>query len=70
MKQVVAKPRPRNILARAKPERTRVKKVARKRARPVRPPNATAVETVVVDVIEEPVPGVITVTEYEETGGR
>ncbi len=30
-------------------------------------PNAPAVETVVVDVIEEPLPGVITVTECEET---
>jgi hypothetical protein len=30
-------------------------------------PNAPAVETVVVDVIEEPLPGVITVTEFEET---
>jgi hypothetical protein len=29
-----------------------------------------AVETVVVDVIEEPVPGVITVTEFEETQVR
>jgi hypothetical protein len=31
--------------------------------KPLRP----AVETVVVDVIEEPAPGVITVTEFEET---
>jgi hypothetical protein len=28
------------------------------------------VETVVVDVIEEPIPGVITVTEFEETQTR
>jgi len=27
-------------------------------------------ETVIVDVIEEPVPGVITVTEFEETDVR
>jgi hypothetical protein len=47
-----------------------VKKVARKRARPVKPPSTTAVETVVVDVIEEPVTGVITVTEFEETEVR
>jgi hypothetical protein len=33
------------------------------RKKPPRP----AVETVVVDIIEEPVPGVITVTEFEET---
>ncbi len=30
-------------------------------------PPSPAVETMVVDVVEEPVPGVITVTEYEET---
>ena len=30
-------------------------------------PGRPAVETVVVDVIEEPAPGVITVTEFEET---
>ena len=33
----------------------------------MKPPSTTAVETVVVDVIEEPVTGVITVTEFEET---
>ncbi len=32
--------------------------------------NAPAVETIVVDVIEEPLPGVITVTEFEETDIR
>jgi hypothetical protein len=52
-------------LVRAKPKRARVKKIVRKRARPVRPPSTLAVETV-VDVIEEPVLGVITVTEFEE----
>ena len=61
---------PEQHLARAKPKRARVKKVARKRARPVKPPSTTAVETVVVDVIEEPVTGVITVTEFEETEVR
>ena len=52
-------------MVRAKPKRARVKKIVRKRARPVRPPSTLAVETV-VDVIEEPVLGVITVTEFEE----
>jgi hypothetical protein len=70
VKRAVAKPAPRKRLAKAKPKRGRVKKVVRKRARPVKPPNTTAVETVVVDVIEEPVPGVITVTEFEETEVR
>lgn len=70
VKRAVAKPTPRKRLAGAKLKRGRVKKVAPKRARPVKPPSTPAVETVVVDVIEEPVPGVITVTEFEETEER
>ena len=61
VKRAVAKPAPRSA---------RVKKIARKRARPVKSPSTPAVEAVVVDVIEEPVPGVITVTEFEETKVR
>jgi hypothetical protein len=70
VKRAVAKPTPRKRLAGAKLKRGRVKKVAPKRARPVKPPSTPAVETVVVDVIEEPVPGVITVTEFEKTEVR
>jgi len=44
-------------IARAKPKRAPVT------ARPVAP----AVETIAVEVIEQPAPGVITVTEVEET---
>jgi hypothetical protein len=40
-----------------------VKKAARK----VKPSVAPAIETVAVEVIEQPAPGVITVTEIEET---
>ena len=50
-------------VGRAKPKRAPVKKAARKVKRPVTP----VVETIVVDVIEQPAPGVITVTEIEET---
>jgi hypothetical protein len=50
-------------VARAKPKRAAAKKVARKVKRPVTP----VVETVAVEVIEQPAPGVITVTEVEET---
>ena len=46
-------------VAKAKPKRAPVKKAARK-VKPV-------VETVAVEVIEQPAPGVITVTEVEET---
>jgi len=46
-------------VAKAKPKRPPVKKVARKTVAP-------AVETAVVEVVEQPAPG-ITVTEVEET---
>ena len=49
-------------IARAKPKRASVKKATR--------PVAPAVETVAVEVIEQPAPGVITVTEVEETEVR
>jgi hypothetical protein len=50
-------------IASAKPKRATVKKAARKVKQPVTP----VVETVIVDLIEQPAPGVITVTEVEET---
>jgi hypothetical protein len=36
----------------------------------VRPPSTSTVESVTVDVIEEAAPGVITITEFEETEVR
>jgi hypothetical protein len=54
----------RRTIARAKPERAGAKKAARKKEQRMKPPTP-AVETVVVD--EELAPGVITVTEFEET---
>ena len=53
-------------VAGAKPKRTATKKAVRKKEQRMKPPGP-GVETVVVDVIEEPAPGVITVTEIEET---
>jgi len=53
-------------VARAKPKRATVKKAVRKVKQPVTP----VVETVAVEVIEQPAPGVITVTEVEETEVR
>ena len=64
-KRSVAKPMSKKRLA--KPKRTRVKKVSRKK---VRPQGIPVLETTIIDVIEEPVPGVITVTEFEETDVR
>jgi hypothetical protein len=54
------------MVAGAKPQRAARKKAVRKKDQRMKPPGP-AVETVVVDVIEEPAPGVITVTEFEET---
>jgi hypothetical protein len=56
------KPTKRTV-ARAKPKPAPVKKAAPKVKRPVTP----VVETVIVDLIEQPAPGVITVTEVGET---
>jgi len=53
-------------VAGAKPKHAATKKAMRKKEQRMKPPGP-AVETVVVDVIEEPAPGVITVTEFEET---
>jgi hypothetical protein len=57
-------------VASATPKRAPAKKAARKEVRRVKQPVAPTVETIVVDVIEQPAPGVITVTEVEETEVR
>ena len=67
-KRTASKLKPRKGLAKAK--RPRTKKVARKKAKPMKPPTTPVVETTIVDVVEEPAPGVITVTEFEETDIR
>ena len=54
---------PKRTVAKAKRKPAPVKKAARKVKQPVTP----VVETVAVEVIEQPAPGVITVTEVEET---
>jgi hypothetical protein len=54
----------------AKAKLKRGAKKARKRVRAVKPPTTPVVETVLVDVIEEPVPGVTVVTEFEATEVR
>ena len=53
-------------VAGAKPKRAATKKAVRKKGQRMKTPGP-GVETVVVDVIEEPAPGAITVTEIEET---
>jgi hypothetical protein len=54
----------------AKAKLKRGAKKARKRVRTVQPPSTPAVKTVVVDMIEEPLPGVTVVTEFEATEVR
>jgi len=54
-------------IASAKPKPAPVKKAARRVKQPVAPAVETVAETVAVEVIEQPAPGVITVTEAEET---
>jgi hypothetical protein len=54
----------------AKAELKRGAKKAWKRVRAVKPPSTPAVETVVVEVIEEPVAGVTVVAEFEATEVR
>ena len=64
-KRSAAKATPKKRAAKLKSARAGVRKVARKKA--TKPPTTSVVETVITDVSEEPVPGVITITEFEET---
>ena len=57
-KRKIAKATPRKRVTKAKSKRAVAKKVV------------PTVETVIVDMIEEPVPGVMVVTEFEATGIR
>jgi len=66
-KRTVAKAMPKKRLAKQKPKRAGAKKVARKKVRSTKSPIAPVVETMITDLVEEPVPGVITITEFEET---
>ena len=54
----------------AKAKLKRGAKKARKKVRAVKPPSTPVVETVVVDVVEEPIPGVAVITEFEATEVR
>ncbi len=68
-KRTVAKSKPRKRLAKVGPKRAAAKKAASK-MRQVKRPSSPTVETITIDVIEEPVPGVIAITEFEETEVR
>jgi hypothetical protein len=54
----------------AKTKRPEAEKITRKKARSLKPPITPVAETTIVDVVQEPAPGVITITEFEETDIR
>jgi hypothetical protein len=60
--------RPKKVVRKAK--RPRPKNVTRREARPVKRPSTPVAETTIVDVVEESAPGVITITEFQETDIR
>ena len=66
VKRVAAKTTPKKRVTKAKAKRAVTKKAATKAAGPP-PQGDAAAEKVIVDVIEEPVPGVTVVTEFEAT---
>jgi hypothetical protein len=68
-KRIVATSKQRKSLAKAKPKRAKAKKVVGRR-KPMKPPSTPAVETGIVDVIEEPASGAMVVTEAEATEVR
>jgi len=62
-KRSAAKTTLKKRLTKLRPKRAGAKKSARKKMRPTNP----AVETIIGNAVEEPAPGVITITEFEET---
>ena len=52
------------------PKRSRAKKAAAKKASTRKQRKAPPAETILLDVVEEPIPGVLVVTEFETTRTR
>jgi hypothetical protein len=69
-KHTTARAAPRKRVTKAKSKRAVAKKAVPTKAKRPKPAGMTSVETVIVDIIEEPVPGVVVVTEFEATGIR
>ena len=61
---------PKKRLTKAKPSSARTKKALRKNVQPMQSERIPVRESVIVDLIEQPVPDVITITEFEETEVR
>ena len=66
----LVKAKPKRPITKAKPKRSVAKKSASRPPMTPTQPSALQTETTIVDVIEEPVPGVVVVTEFEETHTR
>ena len=69
-KRLVARTRPKKQVTKVKPKRVAAKKAAPSKAMPPKQPGIPQAETVIIDMIEEPVPGVLVVTEFEATSVR
>ena len=69
-KRTSARATPRKRVTKAKSKRAVAKKAAPSKAMPPKQPAKPQAETVIVDMIEEPVPGVLVITEFEATGIR
>ncbi len=67
VKRVAAKTTPKKRVTKTKAKRAATKKAPIKAPGPPPPQGDAAAEKVIVDVIEEPVPGVTVVTEFEAT---
>src|ERR1035437_5506326 len=63
----LVKTKPKRQKTNAKPKRSGAKKSASRRQRTPTQQSTLQTETTIVDVIEEPVPGVVVVTEFVET---
>jgi hypothetical protein len=66
----LVKAKPKRKITKAKPKRSVAEESASGRLMAPTQPSTLQTETTIVDVIEEPVPGVVVVTEFEETHTR
>jgi hypothetical protein len=66
----LVKTKPKRQKTNAKPRRSVAKKSASRRHRTPTQQSTLQTETTIVDVIEEPVPGVVVVTEFVETHSK
>ena len=69
-KRATARAAPEKRVTKAKSKRAAAKKAVPIKAKRPKLPNTTSVETVIADIIKDPVQGVVVVTEFEATGIR